>query len=494
MAVSVTQFTNMITPVGWPMGSAEHTMRGMNEGFNMVRKLVRPETINTAALCLPNGTVIHLDDLTPENIVEKLNSFKANNVGIAPVSCDDLESIEECDGGKRIAYKFARNTLFLNIEEAKVQYEDGSYLDTYPSNVFCISCIAPVFNASRGMDLIKTPWVKTFLEIFSGCSDIHPAYMPEYNILEKNKNLLLASESFAKVEWIQKFHKVDMNAILRQSMFRNSSHNQTYPHYKDVKIEFNWVSERLEEELSSTFYKGTNKNQLKNYLHLLVNAIKEGYFEEFKYAWDRHKVLIGNTWNIVKEIITEYNCEYKAAIDYICVSLTRQGRPFKDGNNSSVILWRDYLSMCKKMGVKHDKYPKYLVSMHDVVAYNYELKKDSYTRDAYKKMYDSKLKSLEYKTKEYAIIVPKNVSEFAREGSQLGHCVSSYVERVISGRSIIAFMRDRKDLEKSLITIELDPKNLKRVQTGGKGNRPPTEPEKEFLAMYEAEHLAKVAW
>ena len=62
------------------------------------------------------------------------------------------------------------------------------------------------------------------------------------------------------------------------------------------------------------------------------------------------------------------------------------------------------------------------------------------------------------------------------------HCVASYVDRIINGRTYIMFLRYTTLPKDSLITLEL--KDNKILQAKGSYNRPVTDDEHKFLEKY----------
>ena len=62
----------------------------------------------------------------------------------------------------------------------------------------------------------------------------------------------------------------------------------------------------------------------------------------------------------------------------------------------------------------------------------------------------------------------------------LHHCIASYKDRVIKGRSKILFMRNIEDVSEPLVSIELN-NNYNLVQARGVYNRALRKEEKDFI-------------
>lgn len=88
----------------------------------------------------------------------------------------------------------------------------------------------------------------------------------------------------------------------------------------------------------------------------------------------------------------------------------------------------------------------------------------------------------------YTVVHPTKSYDLHEEGSELNHCVASYADKVLSGKSLIYFMRRRSDPQKPLITIEIYKDSTRDSyyinQSRGKGNRLPNPEEKHFLEQW----------
>lgn len=77
--------------------------------------------------------------------------------------------------------------------------------------------------------------------------------------------------------------------------------------------------------------------------------------------------------------------------------------------------------------------------------------------DRYLRMHYPKAKEFDYANDKYTIFACKDLSDLVREGSELHHCVGSYVDSVGDGREYILFLRKNDDLEKPFFTIDVLP-------------------------------------
>lgn len=140
---------------------------------------------------------------------------------------------------------------------------------------------------------------------------------------------------------------------------------------------------------------------------------------------------------------------------------------------------RDYISMCKGLGVKPTLYSSYLKQTHDITSRNYQIKVESEKEEIFSGRYkDFK----PYKTENYIVIAPKETKDLQEEGSRLNHCVASYIKRVIDGQCLIYFLRKQDKEDESLITLEV--KDNAIVQVKGSHNRRPSDEERKALEQF----------
>lgn len=164
----------------------------------------------------------------------------------------------------------------------------------------------------------------------------------------------------------------------------------------------------------------------------------------------------------LSKVISEYGVDPKRLIEYLCFDVYTQGFVSMPINT-----YMDYLQMAKYVddGKIKDKYPKYLLTTHDIYSLRYsqmkiEIDKKKFA-DNYKKFKDKY--SVEgntlFKTKTLEMIIPEKPQDLINEGIALGHCVGSYVEKVAKGICLILFVRKNLSIDNSYLTVEIVPCN-----------------------------------
>lgn len=153
-------------------------------------------------------------------------------------------------------------------------------------------------------------------------------------------------------------------------------------------------------------------------------------------------------------------------------------------------LLKDYVNMCETMNVAYDRYPKSLKLAHDLANKNLQIKMSQEQQGLFNEIINNDQYSyLEYKGTYYSVLKPKSTNDIIKEGRHLHHCVASYIEPVIRGKTKILFLRDNDDLDKPLITLEVQNNTLHQYK--GNSERYPNKKEmKEIMSWANKKGLA----
>lgn len=144
--------------------------------------------------------------------------------------------------------------------------------------------------------------------------------------------------------------------------------------------------------------------------------------------------------------------------------------------------YRDYYNMCRDLEyARFEKYPKYLKTYHDIVARNYKEVLDEVENRQFIKATKG-YKHMETTLNNYVVVVPDTPEQLVYEGNSLSHCVSSYIRKVREGKTQIMFLRDKKEQEKPLVTVEVFDGAI--VQARGFSNRVTTPEERKALVTF----------
>ncbi|SPT93241.1 PcfJ domain-containing protein [Bacillus tequilensis] len=151
--------------------------------------------------------------------------------------------------------------------------------------------------------------------------------------------------------------------------------------------------------------------------------------------------------------------------------------------SEAITLIRDLARMNIAMEKSFTKYPKSLKKDHDVALANYKTRESEFKQKEFAKVTEYEdYRDLSFIGKFFSIIRPSHVREVIKEGESLSHCVSSYIDDIIKRKCKILFLRDSKQPDESLVTVEVRGNVVRQVR--GKFNRRPTTEESAFIESW----------
>lgn len=129
--------------------------------------------------------------------------------------------------------------------------------------------------------------------------------------------------------------------------------------------------------------------------------------------------------------------------------------------------YEDYIRLCEKFGFSLEQrkilMPEDLKTVHDELAAQYETIKNAETNKKIQIQYKNHEKYI-FEDENYVIFPVSQVEELESESKALNHCVRTYAEKVANGETEIFFIRDKKDLKQSFLTLELKKKAIIQVR------------------------------
>lgn len=159
------------------------------------------------------------------------------------------------------------------------------------------------------------------------------------------------------------------------------------------------------------------------------------------------------------------DCEFytiDSLISYVDKCRSKQGLKAA----SALRIIDDYLSMCAELNIIPIIKNENLEKDHDVLSVIYNKIKEEETERIHRKGFErqsKRLKKFEFEDNRLKVVIPTSVSDLFEEGRNNHNCVASYVDKHANGTTDIFFIRNKKDIKKSYITIELDEAN-KRIR------------------------------
>lgn len=194
----------------------------------------------------------------------------------------------------------------------------------------------------------------------------------------------------------------------------------------------------------------------------------KGYAAALKYQPGITSVTFND--EILRFIIDKFGKEDNAFNEFSPKDVMTVVRYMEKATHFNYDYYKDYINTCRLLdNYVCGKTPKDLYIAHDKVLTLYQLKADEVRVKAFMKaISNKKYASLEsaYKENEdddvvessqYEIIIPHGPMDLQNESDHLGHCVKTYVDRVINGNTYILFLREVKNKVKPFATIEVQP-------------------------------------
>lgn len=177
-------------------------------------------------------------------------------------------------------------------------------------------------------------------------------------------------------------------------------------------------------------------------------------------------------------LIDEYGYNSKSLLLYLDQLMT-----FEAITNMSNLMreLNDYAYMMNSISKKFDKYPRNFLTTHRIASRNYNRLRQSYPEELFQKKI---CKKFEYSYGKYKFLYPSCTQDIKDEAVQQNNCIASYIDKVINGNCHILFLRKKDNLEKSLVTIEVDSYTNTIVQARGKFNRDTIEEENEVIEAW----------
>ena len=179
-------------------------------------------------------------------------------------------------------------------------------------------------------------------------------------------------------------------------------------------------------------------------------------------------------------LIREYGYNFNRLTEYLAYITTTEGVDEYTAKRELC----DYARMMSLMhpNRKWKKYPKMLLSVHQITSRNFEEKRKEIDAEMFANAVESYSDLAYDKDSKYVILLPKTDEDLIFEGSELSHCVGSYRGSVAQMKTCILFVRKKKEEEEPYMTIEV--KDGKLVHAQKRFRAGANEEEKNFLKKF----------
>ena len=285
-------------------------------------------------------------------------------------------------------------------------------------------------------------------------------------VKSKNRRIASFGSLLVKAKEYRKYEQLFSSGLNISSYFRFP--DSVTPNVIKFAKKYNIC---LDDKICENYKKNTDfANLLFSMECISLNNVKKSEILSSDYYYER-----------VQALIDDKKYGYKSLIKYIDDIMTYEALSVGD----VIVNLYDYVRMMSYISNKYDKYPRNLLTSHQIAIRNYNRMKKQYEENKFKEMVDE---SFEWKYKSYLIMVPKCTQDIKDEAVQQNNCVASYIDDVMNGLCKIVFLRKADKPEKSLVTVEI--RDNKVVQSRRAYNMPISSEEFDVLKEYE-EYLNK---
>lgn len=212
-------------------------------------------------------------------------------------------------------------------------------------------------------------------------------------------------------------------------------------------------------------------NQIKDNLDLL----NEFSYDSFEYFMSHHNA---------HRVFDTYKCDFKALFTWLLYTMKYRNRMCFEstywGLSFNVGDYIDYLEMQYQMyGKCKEKYPENWLTEKHIMNQKHKDWKRLQTNNVFKLHQENLRDKVSYENDFFKVVTPITNADILDEAEQQRHCVASYIDRIVKGETNIVFIREKLDLDASLLTVEI--RDNKICQVRGFQNRPYNKIEYDFM-------------
>lgn len=173
----------------------------------------------------------------------------------------------------------------------------------------------------------------------------------------------------------------------------------------------------------------------------------------------------------------------------VCAYYLGRGKYWEYHNGSITSLIR-YIELCRLMEKAPQKVNNFMREYCETKQ-EYELRKIEFDNKKMALNYAKHNKAWEFEYGDFKIVIPTTVQDIVTEGSQMHHCVGSYVNTVVDGNTYICFVRHKNTPNECYITCQVHTDGTIGQYFLSYDRYISTEEDRAFKMAF-AEHLKKV--
>jgi len=458
------------------------------------------------------------DGMTPDELIDAIQNYRTGSKAKSKpktrkakkIVYKILKQVSSDRNNRRIVFTFQDSNCYLNLPDMKMYHEStgdvflkSHYDDISISiqDVLSISVTDPEVSITMFgftdyvMSRDDLPWYVSFFTMLKHLETYRNDITVRLGLLIKKAHFDIGatadySDYLPMLYSIEKIAKygicLDYNTMVGNLNYHGSTIHEV------LRVP-SWITEWIKDHpLTLRACMGVFQElSSEDYAH--ANMAARYLFEQYNMIFS-NRLLVA----VVEQLIQEYEYPHQMLIDYTVSSLVNQGLVSTEYTDEIAILdadpalriLRDYVSMCKDIGARYERYPRFLTSVHNIAQRNYRIKLTEIMNEKYyARIQEPDVRRMEWypNNQRYFVSLPASLDDIVAEGKAQVHCVASYIEAVVDGSTNILFMRDKESPDESLITLEVS-NDHKIVQAKRKNNRHPGEEEEAFLHLY-ATHM-----
>lgn len=379
------------------------------------------------------------------------------------------------------SYIVSRNIVNLkeviNVDEVQRQVIENSELNTYNSWFSWDNkshWISGAYTDNYMGYRINRPTFKIFpydFKTFLSDTELKYTHIWDFIYPSDNINLIFSKLKYAtKYKWIELLYKQNMKALYNDIILGHADMRTVKPNI--IKEYRKLIAERNLDALELYIQRRMEKLGYREYDNRLMSlsSYKPYYTKLLSLSnkIKRHPMKIVDYINIQKELNTS-SC----------------GQTSVQREVVDLHYYDDYIRILVKTNRLADNdtllFPNDLIKAHNDEVELYNTMRLNLKSNAYKKIL-KRIDKLAFEKDGLMIVAPKTIDEIVQEGKNLNNCVATYTDRVLSGETVILFVRKKDAPKESYYCLEYKSKSI--IQCRGNRNVNMTDEVKEFTDIW----------
>ena len=153
--------------------------------------------------------------------------------------------------------------------------------------------------------------------------------------------------------------------------------------------------------------------------------------------------------------IASFGIRWKEIIEYVDTVLLHQCI----APNETMGVWVDYLRMASEIGYnlreRSRRFPSSLRKEHDIAVFAHRSIKKAIDAKKFAENAQKNAEKYDYSFEDLFVMVPRTVEQVVEEATNQHNCLATYVNRLISGDTCVAFIRYKETPDSSYVTCEI---------------------------------------